>query len=131
MGGPLSVAKPPNRSVRPPSAVRLESAFKAPGLASNCANGIAVASELTVVELANGFGVFENGNEVENGLVGLLEVVLKVKLLPPLVLLLLLLLLLFVIVMAVVECCVLLLLLLLLFALLAFVFKLFKLLLLL
>lgn len=128
MGGPLSVARPPNRSVRPPKAVRLESAFKAPGFDNNCANGIAVANELTVVELANGLGGFVNGIVVVNGLVGLLEVEFRdiLLLLVLLLLLPLLLLLLLLVIDMAVDVCVLL------FELFVeFVFKLFKLLLLL
>lgn len=42
------LARPPNKSVSPPNAVKLVSALSAPGLASNCANGNADAK---------GFGV--------------------------------------------------------------------------
>ncbi len=38
--------KPPNRSVKPPSAVKLVNAFNAPGFDNNCAKGIADANEL-------------------------------------------------------------------------------------
>lgn len=45
-------AAPPNNSVNPPNAVKLDKAFSAPGLLNNCANGIALAKgEVVEVEL--------------------------------------------------------------------------------
>lgn len=40
------LTRPPSRSERPPSAWRLESALRAPGLVSNCARGMADARGL-------------------------------------------------------------------------------------
>lgn len=45
-GGPPIFANPPSKSVKPPKADRLVSAFKAPGFVNSCANGIADAKEL-------------------------------------------------------------------------------------
>lgn len=45
-GGPPIFANPPSKSVKPPNAVRLVRAFKAPGFANSWANGIADAREL-------------------------------------------------------------------------------------
>lgn len=50
IGGPPILAKPPNKSVRPPNADKLDSAFNAPGFANNCAKGMADAKGLLVVE---------------------------------------------------------------------------------
>lgn len=54
-GGP-KLLRPPSKSVRPPRAVRLVSAFNAPGFDSNCASGIADANVLDV----NAFDVGED-----------------------------------------------------------------------
>lgn len=46
IGGPPILTRPPNKSVRPPNADRLDKAFSAPGFVNNWANGIADAKGL-------------------------------------------------------------------------------------
>ena len=48
IGGPPIFTNPPNKSVSPPKADKLDRAFSAPGLVNNCAKGIAVAKGFEV-----------------------------------------------------------------------------------
>lgn len=60
------MARPPNKSDRLPRAVRLVRALSAPGLASNCASGIAEANELAAAAsgLVSGEGVVATVDDV-------------------------------------------------------------------